>query len=104
MEITITRNTVAGGKDVFIGDHVDVAGDEGKYLMSLRKAVKGHVDLNAKPTATVQEVIDAIDLLDPADKSVKTKDGKPECAALAEIIGKEVSAAIRDEAFAKVNE
>jgi hypothetical protein len=47
----------------------------------------------------VQEIVEAIGLLDPENPDHYTKGKKPEVAALEEILGKDITAAQRDKAF-----
>ncbi len=49
------------------------------------------------------DLSDAFDLLEEGNKAHWTKDGKPEVKALADILGRNVSAKERDEAWNKYN-
>lgn len=56
------------------------------------------------PAAEVSDLVRAIRALDPDDPAHWTKSGKPDATALTERLGRQVSAAERDEAWAEVRE
>lgn len=58
---------------------------------------------NAPPAAlTVGEVVEAIGKLDPDKAEAWTSSGAPQVKALADVLGRDVTAALRDEAWAEV--
>ena len=52
--------------------------------------------------ADIADIVAAINRLDPVDKSAWTAGGKPQVAALEKIIGRDISAADRDTAWAQI--
>lgn len=57
---------------------------------------------DSKPTeeeSLLQEIVETIKTMDPDDDSHYTSSGKPHTAYLSEVLGKNISAAMRDDAF-----
>lgn len=98
IQIEIIRNTVAAGRPVFVGDVVPVTVDEAKILYNLGKA-RPYEAPEEDAEVDIEQVISAIASLDLDDPDHFTTAGKPRTDALEEILGKPVSAALRDKAF-----
>lgn len=83
-----------------LDDHEDAVGYCEKQGMKLQD----HESEPAAPTGdevTIDEIVEAIKLLDPDKDEDYTGSGKPQVDALEALLEKDVSAAQRDEAFAK---
>lgn len=95
MKILVKRNTKASGEDLEAGETVNVSDRDGRLLVAMGKAaeVEGAED--------EKSVEDAIEELTPGDPEHFTQNGEgvPQCDALSEILGREVSAAERNEAW-----
>lgn len=56
-------------------------------------------DEKADEAVTIGDIVEAIDLLDPDTDGHYTKGGKPEVAALENVLGQDITASQRDEAW-----
>ena len=88
------------GEDVEPGSIIDVDEDRGAELIADECAVPAQVEV-VEDEPLEDRVVAAIAVL-PEGGEHWTKDGKPDCDALAEIVGKRVPAAVRDAAWARV--
>ncbi len=75
----------------------EVSAEDAKTLVAAGKAE--WIEAGGAPEATREEVAAAIKKLDKANKSLFTADGKPQVKALEDLIGKTVTAAVRDAAW-----
>jgi len=93
MKIKALANTVASGKEILAGKTYDVSGRDGRTLIYLKKAVEVETP---DENMSIQE---AIESLDADNKDHWIKDGSPATEALEDLMGREVSATERNEAW-----
>lgn len=93
MKVKIIQATVVAGKQVSKGTQMEVSNKDGRTLLAAGRAKRLG---SGEETMSIH---DAIQSLNPANPEHFTKDGKPKTDALEDLLGREVSAAERDEAW-----
>lgn len=84
------------------GDTVDMDKDQAEALLAAGVLAPVAGPGAAGDDLSVDDVIAAIQQLDPNNPEHYTKSGKPQTDALSELLGREVTARLRDKAFAQV--
>lgn len=96
---TVNTPLKRGGRITPAGKVVELPEEEARPLLALGAIVPAAVAPAPPPPAEGDDLVAAIAKLDPAREDHWTQGGKPECRALAEIIGRDVSAKERDAAW-----
>jgi len=73
MKILFTRNTIAGGESVSVGDTAEIPDIEARYLIAVKKAVEIDEEKIAKAKKFVEDVVDNRE----SDLKVEDRDPKP---------------------------
>ncbi len=97
MKIKLLRNTVLGtGLIGQKGKTYEVDDKDAKYLININKASAANGDQEAP---SLDQVVIAIEQLDKDDDALWTNDDKPQVEALNQILGVNITAKLRNEAF-----
>ena len=102
MKITAIITLHVNGKDHAPGEVLDIACEEAELLITRGFATSGQekaasASTPAKPAPTIEDIVEAISGLDP-DKDYG-KNGKPNVEAIEALLGADITAAQRDQAW-----
>ncbi len=109
-KFTVESPIKLDGEDHEIGAEIEIGAKTARQLLEvgairpLKEAAAPMLPAGpTDPAARLTDVTAAIGMLDKNDKTVWTKDGRPNTSALSELLGWLVNGAERDRAWAELN-